>query len=378
MKNLSSTIILSALLTFAFTSCTKEAGIKQDDKLSAADCPRLAGLTAEKKEALYTVTTFAGSEIKLNYTEYEGVLCKAHFDTPWGISVMKDGVIYISDYLFHNIRKIDKGIVSTFAGMPSGSNYCEGEIDGIGTSAHFCTPKKMVQNDENNLIVLDQNGYGALRKVSSNAQVSTVITNMQRESGYEDGPLAQAKFNYFISVTTNSNGAIYLYEENNLIRKISKEGIVSTFAGQPPVNGEIQRGYKDGPKENALFGFITDITFAPNGSLYLCDVGNKKIRRITPTGAVETVADLPPASPVISYDYFLAISDSGIVYIAISTQVFKIDSDGITSHIAGSEISDHKDGVGSKARFTELHQMAIHKNYLYLTDGSTIRRMNIE
>ena len=86
----------SALLIFfialCFNSCTKEGGLKEAGKLSASDCPRLAGLTVEKKETLYTVKTYAGE----NYTTPDqplegdiinGVLCKARFIWPNGIAI---------------------------------------------------------------------------------------------------------------------------------------------------------------------------------------------------------------------------------------------------------------------------------------------------
>ena len=380
MKNLSSTIILSALLTFAFNSCTKEAGIKQDEKLSAADCPRLAGLTAEKKEALFTVTTYAGENdpnLPLEGEIINGVLCKSRFVRPYGITINADGIIYIADEVA-NIRKIEKGMVSILAGNEDGAFFNVGNNDGVGIAAKFASPTKIVLGKDDYLYMIDQRS-NAIRKISMASEVSTFITSYRRERGYQDGPLDQAKFADDISsIAIANDGSIFLYEGNNLIRKISNAGIVSTYAGQPPVNEEIQRGYKDGPKENALFNVISDMTFAPNGFLYFCDARNQKLRRINLEGFVETVADLPALQRITGYYYSIAISDKGVVFITTSTQVFKIDPDGVARSIAGSEISNYKDGVGSKARFTDLHHMAIHKNYLYLTDGSTIRRMNIE
>lgn len=101
-----STIISVFFLTLGFNSCTKEAGIKEAGKCSAADCPRLASLTAEKKETLYTVSTFAGSDQELNFNVVNGVLCKARFGLSSGIAIAPDGTIFISDSRIHNIRKI--------------------------------------------------------------------------------------------------------------------------------------------------------------------------------------------------------------------------------------------------------------------------------
>ena len=365
-----STILSLFIITLGLNSCTKEAGIKEAPKLSAADCPRLASLTAEKKETLYTVSTFAGVDQLYNSRVVDGVLCKARFGLAWGIAITPDGTIYISDSGIHNIRKIStKGIVSTLAGEPRGGGFCLGGDDGIGTAALFCSPFQTVIDNASNLLIIDQTGF-AIRKISSSAAVGTLIS-ASREFGYQDGPLAQAKFNvYFRNIAISSDGSIYLNEGNNLIRKVSTNGIVITYAGQIPVNGQPQQGYQDGPKENALFGYITDMTFGPDGGLYFCDHGNKKLRKITPAGLVETLADVEVKS--------IAVSEKGVIFAASGQQVFQINTNGTVQIVAGNGTSDYKDGVGTEARFRDINYMAIHQNYLYLTDGSTVRRMNIE
>ena len=372
MKNLNILpIVYLFILTLGLNSCTKEAGIKEVEKLSAADCPRLASLTAEKKETLYTVSTFAGVDQLYNSRVVDGVLCKARFGLPWGIAITPDGTIYISDSGIHNIRKIStKGIVSTLAGEPWGGGFCLGSDDGIGTGALFCSPFQLVIDKTGNLLVVDQT-LSRIRKISPLAEVSTFIGSYQRERGYQDGPLAQAKFDeYFRNMAIGTDGSIYLYEGNNVIRKINPQELVSTYAGQTPENGLIKKGYQDGPKENALFQNINDMTFGPDGSLYLCDNGNKKLRNITPAGMVETLADVAVNS--------IAISEKGAIFAASGQQVFQVNTNGTVQIVAGNGTSDYKDGVGTEARFRDINYMAIHKNYLYLTDGSTVRRMNIE
>ena len=369
------TILSLFIVMLGLTSCTKEAGIKEAGKLSTSDCPRLASLTAEKKEALYTVSTFAGE----NYTSpnqpgsgdiIDGVLCKVRFVIPYGIAIDPNGILYIGDQI-SNVRKIDLGIVSTFAGSTDGGGFDIGDRDGLGTNARFWSPAKIALNKNGTLYVIDQTN-SSIRKVSPTAEVTTYIA-YQRESGYQDGPLAQAKFDtYFSSIAIGPDGSIFLYSyaESSLIRKITTNGIVSTYAGQIPVNGEAQRGYQDGPKENALFGDITDMAFGPDGELYLCDAANKKLRKITQAGIVKTISDLAARS--------IAITDGGIIFVASYQQIFRIDPNGMAHVVAGGVNSAYKDGVGTEARFRGIRNMAIHQNYLYLTDGSTVRRMNIE
>ena len=384
MKSTKSFTLLSIFLILAtFNSCKKEPEVKKVDTVSATKCPRLASLTTVKSSALYTVSTYAGADYTSDRPPFEGdiingTLCDARFITPHGIAINPEGIIFISDEI-SNIRQIDtKGMVSTFAGKTDGSAFDNGYEDGPGSVARFSSPTKIMLHKDGYMYVIDQLSE-AIRKVSPNAGVSTLINYYPREFGYQDGPLSEAKFDRRLSsLASGPDGSIYLYETNNLIRKITPEGLVSTFAGQIPVNGEPQVGYQDGPKENALFGGVSDMTFAPDGSLYFCDRLNNKLRKITPAGMVETVTDLiNPLENWISQPS-IAISQQGTVYLSNSSQIFRVDVDGTLQVVAGGLTTEHKDGVGTQARFRGIKKMAIHKNYMYITDGTTVRRMNIE
>ena len=380
MKSSKTFTLLSIFLILAtLNACKKESEVKKAEKVSATKCPRLGSLTTVKSSALYTVSTYAGADYNSDRPPFEGdiingVLCDARFVRPHGITISPEGIIFISDEI-SNIRQIDtKGMVSTFAGKTDGSAFDNGFEDGPGTVARFWGPTEIMLHKDGYMYIIDQLNE-AVRKVSSIAEVSTLKSSFQREKGYQDGPLSEAKFgSHFNSIVSGPDGSIYLSEANNVIRKINSEGLVSTFAGQIPVNGEPQEGYQDGPKKNALFGGVSEMTFAPDGSLYFCDRVNKKLRKITPAGMVETVTELldPFSQPAI------AISPQGVVYISVTSQIFRLDADGTLQLVAGSTTSEHKDGVGTLARFREIKQMAIHKNYLYMTDGTTVRRMNIE
>ena len=371
------------LILAAFNSCKKEPEVKKAEKVSTTKCPRLASLTTVKSSALYTVSTYAGADYNsdrppLGGDIINGTLCDARFIWPHGITINQEGIIFVSDEI-SNIRRIDtKGMVSTFAGKTDGSVWDNGDEDGPGAVANFRRPTKMMLNKDGNLYVIDQD-LRAIRKVSPSAEVNTYISSYPREAGYQDGLLPEAKFDrYLYSFASGPDGSIYLYEGSNLIRKITPEGLVSTFAGQIPVNGEPQVGYQDGPKENALFGGVSDMTFAPDGSLYFCDRLNNKLRKITPAGMVETVTDLiNPLENWISQPS-IAISQQGTVYLSNSSQIFRVDADGMLQEVAGSLTRGHKDGVGTQARFRGIKKMAIYKNYMYITDGTTVRRMNIE
>ena len=363
MKNQKIFLAISFLtISLSYFSCTKEAGVKEVNKLSAADCPRLASLKGDKKEALYNVITFAGSSTSPRGYIEDGILCKAIFQSPHGVAVAADGTVYVSDYFAHNIRKIKQGMVSTFAGTTNGGGYIVGNNDGIGTDTRFNSPTKLILDKEGNLLLIDGEG-GGLRKISPSAQVTTIISS-KRELGYQDGPLAQAKFNGFRSIATGSDGSIYLFD-NERVRKISPAGIVSTYAdGKPVLN------------QPAIFYDVSDMAMGPDGYLYICNASNYKIFIIRRAGVIETYANVRGPNNSL---YSIAISDKGQIFVSSFNQIFQLNKDGTARSIAGGgNYSGFKDGVGSEARFGFIVRIVIHENYLYVTDSGTIRRIKIE
>lgn len=102
-------------------------------------------------------------------------------------------------------------------------------------------------------------------------------------SGHVDGPLAQARFSNPMGITADDQGNFYL-ADNHLIRKISATGIVSTYAGSG------MRGNLDGPAASASFNFPRSIAVDVTGNLYIADQFNHAIRKVSPTGDVNTIA----------------------------------------------------------------------------------------
>ena len=358
-------------------SCTKDQNkIKRDDKLTASNCPRIASLTSIlKKEPLYNVITYAGAHGQF-IDVVDGVLCKARFQGLYDLVVTPNGIVYVGDFFVANIRKITPaGIVSTFAGIDKGSGTERWEEDGVGTAARFSTVQNFVLNKQGDLFSIDGFGagygeLGSLRKITPDANVSTLIYGGDRPIGYQDGPLSEAKIGALADITITQDGSFLIYDyDNNLIRKLSPDNMVSTYAGQKPVDGQPKRGYQDGPKENALFQEVKTMSMGPDGSLYFFD--KDKVRRITPTGMVETIATIN------DYLRAIVITEKGEIFIANSQKIFKLVN-GTAQEIAGNYRNTVNDGVGLQANFNNIGQMVQYKNFLYITDGQRLRRMNIE
>jgi hypothetical protein len=154
--------------------------------------------------------------------------------------------------------------------------------DGVGVSAGFYQPFGLAIDASNNIYVADQ-ADSHIRKITPAGLVTTIAGTAAK--GYADGAGNKAAFNGPSGITVDNSGNIYVADTfNNLIRKITPAGIVTTLAGN------ITKGYADGVGTAAAFnnpfGLVTDA----NGNLYVTDYYNNRIRKITPNGVVSTFA----------------------------------------------------------------------------------------
>jgi sugar lactone lactonase YvrE len=220
------------------------------------------------------VSTLAGNGIA-GYVDSTGE--NAEFDGPDGIAVDAQGNVYVGDYLDHHIRKITpEGVVSTLAG-----NGTPGYADGPALNAEFDNPDAIAVDGQGNIYVADF-ATSRIREISLAGNVSTLTGS---NAGYADGPIATAQFNGPRGLSIDKQGNFYVVDcNNNMIRKITTSGIVSTLAG----NGTA--GWVDGPGINGEFYLPASGTIDSQGNVYVADESNNRIRRITPAGVVSTLA----------------------------------------------------------------------------------------
>lgn len=215
----------------------------------------------------------------------DGPVSSASFEAPTGIAVAADGTIYVSDSSANVIRAIKNGQVTTFAG-----DGVDGSLDGPAAQARFRIPAGLAIGPDGALYVADSNN-GAIRRIAMDSQ-HTVTTYAGDPNagwgGFANGPGAQARFFMPVSLAFGQHGELYVAdEENNLIRVIANDSqhTVSTFAGT-------WNGYADGPALQAAFNYPSGVALGPDGTLYILDAGNARIRCIKPSSSpvVETVA----------------------------------------------------------------------------------------
>jgi len=292
------------------------------------------------------VITFAGTG-KAGMVNSRGT--KASFSAPLGLGADINGNLYVGDYNNNLIRKLTPAAVATtLAGVPG--QY--GAKNGPATSATFELPQGVAADINGNVYVADSFN-NLIRKITPNGFVST-LAGQANVAGFTDG--TNATFNTPTGVAVDNSGNVYVADQgNNLIRKITPNGNVSTLAGTAGVSGATD-GY------NATFNAPSGVAFDNSQNLFVADAGNNLIREITLAGDVSTFAGGGKAGAVdgqgaaASFNHPIAISADfhGTLYVADEKNniIREISAQGKVSTLAGNGNSGSTDGTAQNATFS--------------------------
>jgi hypothetical protein len=293
---------------------------------------------------------------------------------PGGVAIDSSGNIYATAYYSGRVVKLS----------PSGSILAEfgtgraPGADGTAATAGFYFPRGLALDAAGNLYVADTTDH-AIRKISPTGDVTTLAGSLG-VSGNADGIGAAARFRYPQGVAVDSAGNIFVTDsDNNIIRKITPAGVVTTLAGSPGVIGAI-----DGTGSDARFANPQGLAIDSVGNLYVADTGNSAIRKVTPAGVVTTFAGLllsagsndgTGAFARFSYPEAITIDSAGNLYVADTRNctVRKISSAGVVTTVGGlaGTYSGDVDGTGSTARFNAPRGIAVDSaGNLYVADSA--------
>jgi hypothetical protein len=232
--------------------------------------------------------------------------------------------------------------------------------NGASNISDLNSPVAVAFDRQGNLFVAE---YNRIKKITP-AGVLSVFAGSGL-SGYFDTSVAlQARFNHPIGLAVDQQGNVYVADrDNSVIRKITPTGAVSTLAGN------YNYGYADGTGTNAKFWTPVALTIDNSGNLYVADQSNNRIRKITPAGVVTTIAgdgnygyvDGPANVAEFRQIKDLAVDKLGNIYVAeeINNRIRKITSAGVVTTFAGSGAVNHKDGVGTNADFSRPYGITV-------------------
>lgn len=302
-----------------------------------------SGSPVSNRENKGVVSTFSGKDSG----NIDGTKQDARFYGPSGIVIDKSGTMFIADSNNHRIRKITpEGNVSTLAGKEPGSK------NGNGTNASFYSPAGIALDSSGNIFVADSNNH-SIRKITPGGDVSRIAGS---DPGFSDGKGQQAKFYNPMGVALDKTGNIFVSDSsNNRVRKITPDGTVTTLAG----SGE--PGDSDGSGTSVSFYKPLGLAIDNNGTIFIADTNNNRIRKLEPNGKVTTIAgsdsgnkDGNGTNAFFYKPAGITVDNSGNIYVTdIGNQsVKKIDTSGNVKTLAGSSISGNNDGTGTAAQFT--------------------------
>jgi VCBS repeat-containing protein len=306
------------------------------------------------------IETIAGNTLA-SYSGDHGPATNASLNGPHGIDVDPSGNFYITDAFNNRIRKVSpSGIITTIAGTGTPGYSGDG---GPATAADLQQPFQAKLDRAGNLYFADNSHH--LRKISTAGIINTLAGTGTAGFSGDGGPASAAELNTPAGVALDPSGNIYVADcFNQRVRKINiSTGVISTVAG----NGSAGYSGDGGPAIDAQLYNPNYLALDATGNLYISDNQNQVIRKVTPSGTISTFAgsyypgyggDGGPATDAeINYAGGLTTDAAGNVYIADygNSRIRQVDSYGIIRTVAGTGAPAYS-GDGGPATAAELNQ----------------------
>lgn len=262
----------------------------------------------------------------------------------------------------------------TFTTLAGYSGF--GFVDGISNAAHFDGPEGTAVDNAGNVYVADT-GNDIIRKITPGGVVTT-LAGMPDAAGTNDGIGSAARFHGPFAVAVDTNGNVFVADTfSSTIREVTQSGVVTTVAGLGGVSGT-----NDGTSSAARFYFPQGVAVDDADNVYVADTDSDTIRKITSSGGVSTIAGFPGAYgnvnlPGAAARFYeprgLVLDAAGNMYIAdqYNESIREITVAGTVSTIAGSAGNiGTNDGVGTQAMFFNPSGITMdHFGNLYVADA---------
>ena len=358
-----------------------ELSVTDVDGVTATDT---VTVTILRTEVTYTITTIAGSGAE----DDDGKLAtEAHLTSPRGLAFDNHGNLYIADTENHRIRKVEAetGIIITFAG--TGAEGYGGD-NGPATEAKLNWPTGVAVDDDGNVYIADRNNE-RVRRVDPEGIITTFAGTGEwgYDSDEDGGPATGALLNWPADVALDGDGSLYIADEyNNRIRKVDAEGIITTVAGMRRPSLEVGEEEEDdqevgdhGLATDALLNRPTGVELDAEGNLYIADRNNNRIRKVDAEGIITTIAGMteegfsgdhgPATSAQLDGPSGVTVDEGGYIFIADTgnNRIRQIDPDGVITTLAGGK--DSGDVANADGRLATPRDVAVHSNgIVYVAD----------
>ncbi|HEX6293026.1 MAG TPA: RHS repeat-associated core domain-containing protein [Herpetosiphonaceae bacterium] len=307
----------------------------------------------------------------------------ARVSDPDDIALGPDGSLYIATRGENLIQRVGRdGIITTVAGIGSPGFSGDG---GLATNAQLSAPEGIAVSPDGSVFIADM-GNNRIRKVSPDGIITTVAGTGAAGFSGDGGPATNAQFSRVTDITLGPDGSLYIADQDNYrIRKVSPDGIITTVAG----TGVWGFSGDGGLATNARLAYPEGVVLAPDGSLYIADTYNHRIRKVGPNGIITTMAGTAaagfsgdggaattarlnsPTDVVVARDGSVYVSDQG------NRRVRRIGPTGMIGTVAGGgEWGDRADGRLATKTYLYPQGLVLDADHtLYLGDGDRVRRV---
>jgi sugar lactone lactonase YvrE len=333
-----------------------------------------------KIDRLGVITTLMG----LSQTEFNGdneIAAETTLHLPFALALNGEDRLLVVDRNHFRVREVrlQSNQVETIAG--NGTFLFRGD-GGPGAGATLDAPSGIALDSKGNVLFADRL-HQRIRRVGSNGIIETVIGNGKQGNEGNGRPGIEATLHLPEVLVNDHEDNIYLTQRSGnawIIRKFSAEGIITHFAG----NGRQGNSGDAGPATEASFHTISDIAADGSGNIFIADSINRNIRKIDKQGIISTIAEaslevlgteVHPNGIVFDKVGSIFFSDSG------SSKVYKIDTSGAITLIAGTgDFGDHGDeGPALEAGLRSPGGLAIGPDgFLYIAEQTTHRIRKID
>jgi uncharacterized protein (TIGR03437 family) len=290
------------------------------------------------------ISTVAGNGIG-GFSGDGGSALAAALNGPESVALDGAGNLYIADAGNHRIRRVDaSGTIRTIAG--NGIQGFSGD-GGPATAAQLSQPYRVAVDGAGNLYIADY-GNNRIRKVNTSGIISTVAGNGAVGFSGDGGLATSATLNGPLGVAVDSMGNIYLSDTSNQrVRKVSPSGIITTVAGK----GTLGFSGDGGPASLATLANPEGLAVDSVGHLYISDFNNNAIRQVDTSGTINTL------STGLFGPRGVGVDGAGNLYIAdtFDNLVLRLSTSGTISILAGSSGSQGFSGDGGPALSAALN-----------------------
>ena len=287
------------------------------------------------------ITTVAGGQGQAGFAGDGGPATSALLTNPTGIAIDRSGNLYIADRANNRIRLVtaSTGIITTIAGSSKTGFTGDG---GPAAQATLTLPTGLAFDSSGNLYIADSNNW-AIRKISTSGIITTVAGTGQPGSGGDNGPATKAQLSGPQGIAVDASGNLYIVDSGNQrIRYVNAAGTIVTIAG----SGAAGFSGDGGAAISAQFSSPMGIALDASDAVYVADLDNNRIRRFTVGGAINTFAGTtrsigdggPSIQARLNAPWSIAVDSTGNLYIAdrSDNRVRKVTPSGTIATLAGN------------------------------------------